>query len=139
MTGHKVFVSFDHSEDLKYKNLLRAWNANTDFDFEFEVRSPNVEIESEDASVIKAALTRKMRESEYFLVIIGKESHTSEWMNWEITRAMQLDTNLKIAAVKINSKYINPVSLPANASLSDEFTLEGIINALANATNKYKN
>ena len=35
-----VFVNNDHSEDFHYKELLRAWDANTDFDFEFDLRSP---------------------------------------------------------------------------------------------------
>jgi hypothetical protein len=28
MAKKRVFVSFDHSEDLHYKNLLKAWNTN---------------------------------------------------------------------------------------------------------------
>ena len=35
----KVFVSYDHSEDVHYKYLLQAWDANTDFDFEFDNES----------------------------------------------------------------------------------------------------
>lgn len=29
----KVFVGYDDSEDAHYKELLGAWEANTDFDF----------------------------------------------------------------------------------------------------------
>ena len=70
MGAKKVFVSYDHSEDVRYKELLRAWDANTDFDFEFDIRSPNVTIDSIEAYVIQT-LTKKMKESEYMFVIIG--------------------------------------------------------------------
>jgi hypothetical protein len=64
MAKKKVFVSYDHSEDLLYKNLLRAWDANENFDFEFDQRSPNEAIDSKDAGPIKTALTKKMLESD---------------------------------------------------------------------------
>ena len=34
MARPKVFVSYDHSEDVHYKRLLQAWDANPDFDFD---------------------------------------------------------------------------------------------------------
>ena len=40
-----VFVSYDHSEDVHYKEWLREWDANTSFDFEFDQRSPNTPID----------------------------------------------------------------------------------------------
>lgn len=129
----KVFVSYDHSEDVHYKYLLQAWDANTDFDFEFDQRSPNKQIDSTDASVIQAALTKKMKESEYILVIIGEKSYTSKWMKWEIDRAKQSDTNLKFAAIKIKSENVNPSGLPSNTTIAYGFELDKIVNALNNA------
>ncbi len=131
----KVFVSYDHSEDVHYKELLRAWNANTDFDFEFDLRSPNVAIDSTNASVIQAALTKKIKESEYLLVVIGEKSYSSKWMKWEINRAQQDDTKLKFAAVKIKAGNILPLNLPNYTSTSIGFTLSGIVQALNNAKN----
>jgi hypothetical protein len=129
----KVFVSYDHSEDADYKYLLQAWDANTDFDFEFDQRSPNKPIDSTDASVIQAALTKKMKESDYILVIIGEKSHQSKWMKWEIERAKQADVNLKFAAIKIKSANINPSGLPNNTAIANGFELDKIVSALDNA------
>lgn len=129
----KVFISYDHSEDVHYKDLLRAWDANTDFDFTFDQRSPNEAIDSTNASVIQASLTKKMKESDYILVLVGAKSHTSKWMKWEIERAQQADTDLKFAAVKIASGNALPSGLPANAAIADGFTQAGIIKALNNA------
>jgi len=133
----KVFVSYDHSEDAHYKDLLRAWDANTSFDFEFDQRSPNVPIDSNDAGVIQASLTKKMKESEYVLVIIGKKSYNSKWMKWEIERAKKDDVRLKFAAVKIDYHNQRPDGLPNSTVVANGFTLEGIVNALNRANNYY--
>lgn len=131
----KVFVSYDHSEDVRYKDLLRAWDANTDFDFEFDLRSPNVAIDSSDASVVQGALTKKMKESDYILVIVGEKSNTSKWIKWEINRAQENDTKLKFAAVRIEKSNIYPTSLPNYTAMIDGFTLKGIEDVLNRAKN----
>jgi MTH538 TIR-like domain (DUF1863) len=134
----KVFISYDHSEDRHYKDLLRAWDANSNFEFEFDQRSPNEAIDSDDASRIKQALTRKMGEADYLLVIVGEKSHKSKWMQWEIERAKQNDLKLKLAAVKLDSTYTTPLGLlGTGTSFAMSFSRDGIINALANATNNY--
>ncbi len=129
----EVFVSYDHSEDARYKELLRAWDANTEFDFEFDLRSPNVAIDSSEAHVVQGALTKKMKESEYILVIIGEKSYSSKWMKWEIERAKQEDTNLKFAAAKIKPGNTNPAGLPSNTAMANGFKLDEIEKALNNA------
>ena len=131
----EVFVSYDHSEDVHYKELLRAWDANTDFDFEFDLRSPNVAIDSTDASVIQAALTKKMKEADYILIIIGQKTYSSKCMAWEISRAQQHDTKLKFAAVRINADNTLPSGLPNYTALTTGFTLDGIVAALNKAKN----
>lgn len=134
----KVFISYDHSEDDHYKRLLEAWDANTDFDFQFDQRSPTVAIDSTDAGVVKAALTRMMKESDYLLVIVGAKSYKSSWMTWEIDRAKQADIKLKLAAVKIDRDYATPPGLlGVGTAWAYGFTLEGIVAALNGAKNNY--
>ncbi len=134
----KVFISYDHSEDLHYKNLLRAWDANTNFDFEFDQRSPNEPINSVDAVKIKQALAAKMKECDYLLVIVGEKSYKSNWMTWEIARAKESDVKLKLAAIKISTNNTTPPGLLATGtSFATSFTKEKIIAALDGATNYY--
>lgn len=102
----RVFISFDHSEDVKYKRLLQAWNANPKFKFEFDSRGPDIAIASSNDGVIKAALTKKLKQASHLLVLVGKESHKSRWMKWEIEKAKEL--KLKIVAVKISKANISP-------------------------------
>jgi MTH538 TIR-like domain (DUF1863) len=133
MAAKKVFVSYDHSEDAHYRDLLRAWDANTDFDFEFDLRSPTVAIDSSEASIIQGTLTRKMKEAEYILVLVGEKSYSSKWMKWEIDRAKQLDTNLKFAAIKIKPSNILPSNLPGSTAIANGFTHSEIVAALNKA------
>lgn len=138
MAKKKVFVSYDHSEDVLYKRLLQAWSANDKFDFEFDQRSPDVAIDSTNASTIQGALTKKMLESDYLLVIVGAKTSTSKWIKWEVERAMKSDTKLKLAAVKIISSNALPTGLTAsNTAIANGFTQDGTIAALDKASNNY--
>lgn len=138
MAKKKVFISYDHSEDVHYKRLLDAWDANTSFEFEFDNRSPSVAINSNEATVVKAALARMIKEAEYLFVIVGNKMHTSKWVNWEIERAKQNDIKLMLAAVKIDREYISsPGLLGVGTSWAYSFTQNGIIAAINSATNKY--
>lgn len=138
MAKKKVFVSYDHSEDAHYKYLLQAWDANDNFDFEFDNRSVNVAIDSTEAATIKAALTTKMKQADYLLVIVGSKTSGSKWVSWEVSRAKESDVKLKLAAVKIDSKNSLPVGLTANnTAIADEFKHDKVIAALNRANNNY--
>ncbi len=138
MAKTRVFVSYDHSEDAHYKRLLQAWTANPDFDFEFDSRGPNVPIDSTDAGRIKAALTTMMKTATHLLVLVGAKSHASDWMNWEIERAKQLDVKLKLAAVKLAKPNITPPGLlNVGTSWATSFERDRIVEALGIARNAY--
>lgn len=132
-TKYKVFISYDHSEDVGLRNLLEAWNNNEQFDFSMERTSPFQRINSEDEAVVKRALTPKLKQADYLLVIVGEKTHTSTFVRWEIERAMAEDVNLKIAAVKRHSRCRLPDLLRGNASWVDRFSTEGVIAALEDA------
>lgn len=138
MAKAKVFVSYDHSEDVLYKRLLQAWDANPSFDFEFDSRGPNVPIKSDDAGVIKASLTKLLKSATHLLVIVGEKSSTSDWMAWEIARAKQSDIKLKLAAVKLSKANLTPAELlNVGTSWATSFERDRIVDALNNATVGY--
>ncbi len=39
MAKKKVFISYDYDKDRHYKNLLLAWDANSEFDFNLSDQS----------------------------------------------------------------------------------------------------
>ena len=132
MANHAVFISYDHSEDVHYKRLLEAWDANSNFDFQFENHSVRQPINSIYAPAIKTAITKKMQKASHLLVIVGAKSYTSSWIEWEINKAKEL--GLKIAAVKINNAYSSPASLlGCGTSWATSFNKDKIIEALNNA------
>ena len=134
---HKVFISYDHSEDARYKYLLQGWNNHPNFEFKFDNRSVIVPINSEDAGRVKAGITLKMKEATHLLVIVGKLSHTSDWINWEIEKAK--DLGLKLAAVKIDRAYNSPIGLlGVGTSWATSFTEKQITEALNSAVVGYE-
>ena len=135
--SHKVFISYDHSEDAHYKYLLQGWSNHPRFNFEFDNRSVQTAINSTNASVVKASITKKMQEATHLFVIVGKLSHTSSWINWEIEKAKEL--GLKIAAVKIEKANISPLGLfNIGTSWATSFTEVRVIDALDGAVVGYE-
>ncbi len=138
MSKAKVFVSYDHSEDARYKRLMEAWDANPEFDFEFDSRGPSVAINSDDATVVKQSLTRMMKDATHILVIVGAKTAKSDWVDWEIDRAMKTDIRLKLAAIKLEKANESPsVLIGVGTSWATSFERDRIVAALENANNKY--
>jgi len=117
MARDRVFVSFDWDNDRRYKHLLEAWDANTDFDFKFGDNTPT-EIKSNDIGRIKAALTTKIRDSTHTLVIVGKYANSKHedsdeigfrnWINFEVHQSIG---NTKIRVIKLEKDLKLPEEL----------------------------
>ena len=136
-----MFVSFDYENDRHWKNLLEAWDANPQFDFQFSDLSSQ-EINSWLVSRIKAALTSKINNANYTLVIVGSEANKKHkdsveigyknWLNFEIAKS-KINRN-KLVGVKLSSANESPEELlGAGASWAMSFTQNSIIKALNEA------
>ncbi|MDL1983617.1 MAG: TIR domain-containing protein [Deltaproteobacteria bacterium] len=141
MAKKKVFVSFDYENDKHYKFLLEAWDANPEFDFRFSDLSSQ-EINSWSVSRIKGALTTRINQATYTLVIVGKEASKrhkdwkeigyENWLNFEIAKSKE--NGNKLVAVKIDSEYESPEELlGAGAKWAMSFKQDAIIKALQDA------
>lgn len=141
MAKKKVCISFDYENDRNYKNLLVAWDANSNFEFSFNDLTPT-EINSNNYSRVKAVITQKISAATYLLVIVGEHANDEHprkneigdrnWLNWEINKAKQLGK--KLVAVKIDRSNKLPTALMgAGASLAMSFTKDAIIKALNEA------
>lgn len=128
----KVFISYDYDNDRTYKNLLIAWSKNESAYFKnlsFEDGSTDVSINSTDTAAIRRAISRRMKQCDIFLLLIGKKTHKSDWCNWEIEKAKEL--GLKLVAVKIDISNTSPDGiLGAGATWAKSFTYSSVSAAL---------
>lgn len=129
MATKKVFVSYDYDNDRYYKNLLLAWDKNYDFDFNMSDQSADVSINSTNAAAIKRAISAKINNAIYFLCIIGKQTHKSSWVKWEIEKAVELRKQL--IAVKIDASNSSPNEIiGVGAKWAMSFTYSSIKSAI---------
>lgn len=127
-----IFISYDYDNDRAYKNLLLAWDAHKKFEFNFTDHSADISINSTNAAVIKRAITIKINNAKYFLCIVGKNTYKSNWVGWEIKKAVELKK--KIIIVKTNKENLSPPSaLNVGAAWAMSFTFDAIKTAIDNA------
>ena len=100
--------------DIKYYNLLKAWDENDDISFEF-VNSHDKGVVVSD-NVKKASLVsdlkRRLLRSKHMILIIGKTTkEDTDWVPFEIKYAVD-ECNIPIIAVYPGYEYItNPIEL----------------------------
>lgn len=132
MAKKRIFISYDYDHDKHYKNLLVAWDKNKEFDFSFYDESVDVSVDSDDAAMIKRVISARIRNSTHFLCIIGKHTHKSGWVKWEIEKAIELEK--KLVAVKTDSSNTSPSAiLGVGASWAMSFSFDAIKKAINEA------
>ena len=132
MAKKKIFVSYDYDNNRQYKNLLLAWDKNSEFDFAMSDQSADVSIRSDDAGAIKRAISAKINAATYFLCIVGAKTSKSNWVAWEIDKAN--DLSKRLVAVKTSSTNDSPAGLlGAGVSWAMSFTFDAIKKAIDNA------
>ena len=124
----KIFVSYDYDRDCNYKELLNAWSKNNNIDLKFKDKSTDVSIASKNKSVIKRKISENINKSDMFICLVGKKSHASEWIDWEIEKACEL--NKKIIGVYIDQNCKLPENLEKYADSIISFKLHKIEKAI---------
>lgn len=141
MAKKKVYVCFDYDRDKHYKYLMEAWDANPNFDFTFNDQSPD-EIQSNDISVIKSCLTKKINAANYTVVLAGRDANKrhkdfvqigyENWQNFEVARSVDNGNKLIVVELPEYTKAPNEV-YGHGAKWVNEFNQHKIIAALNNA------
>lgn len=132
MSKKRIFISYDYDHDRQYKNLLAAWDKNKEFDFSFYDMSVDVSVDSDDAAVIKRVISARINNSTHLLCIVGKHTYKSDWVTWEIEKAVDLEK--KIVAVKIEKENTTPTALyGVGAKWALSFTFDSIKTAVEEA------
>ncbi len=132
MAKPKIFISYDYDNDKHYKNLLVAWDKNSEFDFSFYDESVDVSVDSTDAAAIKRVISARIGGATHFLCLVGKKTQRSGWVAWEIEKAKELKK--KLVAVKIDRENTSPSGLiGAGVSWAMSFTFDSIKKAIEGA------
>lgn len=90
-----VFVSHHHKDDASVDGLTRILAGKN-----LNIRNSSIRVKPENQQrldqkrvsdqTIKRLLRMKMRWASQLIVVIGKETHTRQWVNWEIEQAHKL-------------------------------------------------
>lgn len=120
---------------------MSAWDANDNSDFSFNDKSSH-EINSDNVGSVKTALTSRINDATYTLIIVGKEANKAHkdkdligyknWINFETAKSKGAKN--KLVAVKLDKSYESPEELlNSGASWAMSFKEDEIIKALNNA------
>lgn len=89
MPVRHIFLSFVE-EDLDLVRLFRGQARNKNSALSFDDYSVKVPYNSTDASYIRLRITEKIRASSVLLCLVGRHTHSSNWVEWEIRKANDL-------------------------------------------------
>lgn len=129
MAKKKIFISFDYENDRHYKNLLVAWDKNDLFDFSFYDGSVTIPVNSDAAGPIRRVISQRIGACPHFLCIVGEKTDRSNWVAWEIEKAVELTR--RIIAVKTKKDNKTPTALfGVGAQWAMSFNFAAIRNAV---------
>lgn len=90
-----VFVSHHHKDDASVDGLARMLGGKG-----YDIRNSSIRVKPENKArlnqnkvkdeTIRRLLRMKMRWAGKLIVVIGKETHTRDWVNWEIKTAYRM-------------------------------------------------
>lgn len=91
---YKVFVSHCWNYNDVLQDLKKLIDNRGYFEAEYTHVEKSHPINSENTSVIKANITKKLEESDVVLAIAGLYASYSDWMPWEMDKAKELGLNV---------------------------------------------
>lgn len=93
MATKNVFLSFD-DEDLILVRAFRAQTKNKNSDLEFKDYSIKEPYNSQNQDYIKSQIRPQIKSCSNLIVLFGKNTHKSKWVDWEMLCASSNDKNI---------------------------------------------
>lgn len=125
-----VFISYDYDKDRNAKELLNAWSANQNFDLKFKDTSTDISINSKNKDYIKKCISKGIKSCDTFICIIGKDTHKSQWVKYEIKQACKRGKTIMGVLREKGNKI--PETFPKYGSQLVNFNAKEIINCIEN-------
>lgn len=105
--GRRIFISYQHEDIQQVRGfILLKWNKYVDF--EFVGRYILRKIRSKDENYIKRQINEMLNGTSTTVVLIGKKTAQSEWVDYEIRRSL----NRGNAVLAIRLKDVGDVDIP---------------------------
>jgi len=87
---HKIFISYHHSNDQAYKELLLQWNENNNFDIftDVSVDTGDIDDSLSDESIRQKIRDEYLRDSTVTMLLVGTETKNRKHVDWEVYSSM---------------------------------------------------
>ncbi len=87
---HKIFISYHHSNDQAYKELLLDWNENNSFDIfiDASVDTGDINENLSDELIRQKIRDEYLRDSTVTILLVGTETKNRKHIDWEIYSSM---------------------------------------------------
>lgn len=136
MNKKNVFISHHHKDDIHVDNLTILLNNNG-----YDIRNSSIRAKPANQerldkglvkdSVIKRLLRMKMSWAGTVIVLIGKETHSRSWVNWEIEEAHKQGKNIVgVYEYGLKDKVEIPEALERYGTSQCGWDSSSIINAI---------
>lgn len=117
MVRRKIFISYQHLDRMKAKGFdLLKHNKNVDINF--VGRHLLDPINSTNERYIKSQIKEMMHGTSVTVVLIGRETCDSKWVQWELEQSLGKDHPNGILAVRLEDARL-PESCPVSSALKD--------------------
>lgn len=131
----RVFLSF-RGEDMAQVNLFRgqAKDENSELDFiDFSLQVP---FASENAEYIRRGIRERIKASSVTIVLVGRNTHQSEWVDWEIRETIGLGKNVIAVRLIDDSSVVIPAALHEHGIPVQPWNQRMISDAIENAASR---
>lgn len=127
MAQHKVFISYYHADDQKYKNALTQLNAQHGIFIDMSVDTNDIDDTGKNSEQIRRIIRDEyLRDSPVTIILVGPNTKNRKHVDWEIFSSMYDGTvNKKSGILVINLPEIGQsmrVSNPAEKKLFPSIT-----------------
>ncbi len=92
--ARRIFISYEHDGDKAFVNGIRGLAANPNIDIQFYDESVRTAIDSYNATYIKSKIKPMIDRASILLVIVGRNTHSSKWVEWEVNTARLLNKEI---------------------------------------------
>lgn len=139
-----IFISHHHADDAEVDELTKLLSRSGHDIRNSSIRAKPANQRRLDQGMVKdetirRLLRRKISWAGTVVVLIGKETHSRPWVNWEIEQANKQGKRIVGVYIRGGTEADKPASLEKYASAIVGWNTECIIAAIDGAENQFQN